>query len=777
MGMNRKLSGVITVYLALILMLLLALITSMLEHARLLTTQNYCNRVLQTAQESMLSDYYLPLFEHYQVFGLHMTEQNFEQKNKALSEKLLSFIQEGENPLEKDLFLKILYPTPGLLLCNPKIQKTSCSELSLLTQNDNFKNQAVCYEKYGLTKEIVEQVLYQSDSFTQVGKAAKLAEKKIETEQELAMIDEQVLSLIQEIEGLKVKNGNIKQTWFLHRICASSSYVKQCITCEPTQESVGINHKTVFQALKPSYVNFIDELDSIRERADKLYIIVEAIETLKREAKKRGETYIGSMEALLSNYSLYSFKNKINEILGTVNHACEIIQTIETQREVAKETVDQYKQEVSKATNQLSSELLSAFEEEYPQMDAYVDKENQSFGMIANLAKMKSSLIIDKEILENVLRVCPDQIPLESDSKEEFYENMEYCKQQLSSYSYDGLMFDYSGIQLERQSNTILSTVQGVVNGFGATFVLPDQKELSRAELTGTDFVSEGAESDFYSEWIDFKSGVSDFFERTFSSLTSLEDIVIKEKLYDRVAFYEYLKSHTTTYQSKEYQRGQVLMYEREYLLYGGLTDLENIQSAAMKLIGTRTGINYIGVLTNPSMRMKAEEFALMTVGFTQLPFLVSFVKYMTLFIWAFEEALVETAALFMGKEIPVVKNGRDFLVRFEELLSISKEWVQQKAKMYSSKKGADQIGYEGYINIFLWLKSEDIRKLRMMDLIQENLRNEYEDSFRMKNCITGFTTDAESFLKQKFLFLPYFKQWKKSYNGYQIMSHQRITY
>lgn len=773
MNMKKRVPGVITVYLALILMLILALITSMLEHARLLTARNYCNRITQTAQESILSDYYLPLFEHYHVFGLHMTEQTYAQKNEELSEKLLHIIQASEEPIQEDLFLNLLYRKPGFLICDPKIKLSSCANISLLTQKDNFKSQAVSYQKYGITKKVVEQITNQSSSLTQVSKIAKLAEKRVETEQELAVIDQYVLSLIQEIEGLKVKTGGIEQTWFLHKIKTNSSFVKQCTMSEPTQSGMDINHEAVFQALKPKYINFSVTFDEACERADEIFSLLEIIEEEKHEAEKKGEVYEGSMEAFLNDYSFIPVKYQIENILVRVNNACRVIQNIEKQRELAKGKVDSYKQKIEQAEDLLDGRLLSELKAEYPQMGAYTDAECQSFGMIADLGKMKESLMIDKKVLENVLSTCPDYVPLELSDKDEFYKNMEYCKQQLYSYTYEGLVFDYSGIQLERKENTILSKAQKFVNEFGASFVLPEKKQLSQAKLTGIDLISEEATEECFLEQINFESGVKNFFERSLVT----EEFEFGEKLYDGIAFFEYLKDHTTMYESDQYQRGQVLMYEREYLLYGRDSDLENIQSIAMKLIGTRTGINYLAALTNPSMKVKAEEFALLTAGFTQLPFLVTFVKHMTLLIWAFEEALIETAALFMGKRIPAIKNGIKFSIIFEELAFISKDKIQQKAKNLVSYNGGPSIGYEGYLNIFLWLKNEKIKETRMMDLIQENLRNEYEDNFRMKNCVTGFSSNTESYLKQKFLFLPYFKKQKKSYDGYQIVSHQRITY
>ena len=45
-------------------------------------------------------------------------------------------------------------------------------------------------------------------------------------------------------------------------------------------------------------------------------------------------------------------------------------------------------------------------------------------------------------------------------------------------------------------------------------------------------------------------------------------------------------------------------------------------------------------------------------------------------------------------------------------------------------------MGYGEYVHLFLFLTLESDKSYRALDLIQENLRMDYEDSFRVNRCV-----------------------------------------
>ena len=70
--MVKKKDGSITVFLTLILLLILSLIMTILEGARISVAQVFAERALITSMDSLLAEYYRPLFDEYHIFALDL---------------------------------------------------------------------------------------------------------------------------------------------------------------------------------------------------------------------------------------------------------------------------------------------------------------------------------------------------------------------------------------------------------------------------------------------------------------------------------------------------------------------------------------------------------------------------------------------------------------------------------------------------------------------------------------------------------------------------------
>ena len=176
-----------------------------------------------------------------------------------------------------------------------------------------------------------------------------------------------------------------------------------------------------------------------------------------------------------------------------------------------------------------------------------------------------------------------------------------------------------------------------------------------------------------------------------------------------------------------------MLTYEREYVLCGKHSDSENLAATALRLTALRSVFTFTSLIADPQRNGEVTALAMSISGFSGLPALLYVVKYLILTVWAVEEALVEVCALLAGRKVPVYSaTGR---IGIGEILTMTSERVREKAAAVSGiTPGAD---YSQYLTLLSLIEGLNKKELRIADLIQENLRLKYRDSFRIKNCIT----------------------------------------
>jgi hypothetical protein len=94
----KKEKASITVYLSLILMMLLSLIFTIIEGARVSSAGIFAERALSTATDSVLAEYYGPLWEEYHLLGYDAGEGNTQKKADRLEEALSDYMSYTLNP-------------------------------------------------------------------------------------------------------------------------------------------------------------------------------------------------------------------------------------------------------------------------------------------------------------------------------------------------------------------------------------------------------------------------------------------------------------------------------------------------------------------------------------------------------------------------------------------------------------------------------------------------------------------------------------------------------
>lgn len=179
--------------------------------------------------------------------------------------------------------------------------------------------------------------------------------------------------------------------------------------------------------------------------------------------------------------------------------------------------------------------------------------------------------------------------------------------------------------------------------------------------------------------------------------------------------------------------------YGLEYLIAGKEEEKSNLAAVVNRLLAIRMLTNFAYVASDGILQEKSLATATALAGFTGMPPVVTAVQYTILLILAFEEACVDITALLDGKQIPMVKNATNFKLAYEEICMASKSLFRKKAAQYQCQGksvGVSMVSYLQYLQIFLLLEKRETLQERMCDLIQYDLRERYNQSFTIVECI-----------------------------------------
>ncbi len=386
----------------------------------------------------------------------------------------------------------------------------------------------------------------------------------------------------------------------------------------------------------------------------------------------------------------------------------------------------------------LSEEAVEEYRDELKEYKFYEQAEGFDFD------RMKQTLLENKSLLWNVskkitgtnrimLRIAAEELRKERDV--------------VAKYSFEGLRLNYGDMSLEEN---LYDGVESMVS-----------KEVAKGFLgflTDAELSEKGLEQSYLPSGFRYKDEETDVFSLLGTDMSGIltelrtllpDDLSVDTvvgSVADSLLFHSYLATHFSGF--LEENKSGALAYELEYLIAGKGTDRENLSAVAMRICAVRTILHFVSLYTDGERKGVAEQAALAACGIIGLPALKSVVTFLLLFVWALEEAMIDTAALLQGKKLLLYPGKTGGSLSFQEILLFSKSFVLERAKAKQEKKGAG-IGYSEFLHLFLYLTPRENKKYRAADLIQENLRITYRDSFRVERCVwkIAYETDGRSYV------------------------------
>ena len=778
----RKDKGVITVFLSISLLLILSFFFTIIEGARIYVARVYAERALSTSMDSVMAEYYGPLWKEYHIFALDGSYGDGDVDTNTISNKLEEYMSYTIHPTHN---MNVPRDNKVVDFYDINIDSLSIDNTTLLTdyQGELYLDEAIQYMKYKELGDGIESLLDKMSIMESSSKVSMIYEEKLKVEEQLVDIDIGILTLMELLDGvmtgksgLKVnKNGSIK---------IADYYIKQISFDEVTKEAVSINNELVFNGLRESYWLPIKDFNKIEESFIKIETINSKIQSaiqtkerlesneeleeeleegLKEDLEEELNDLNAQKDRLLSSINIKGKKilSNVRKLIPLIDKANEEIEKIISKTTIAAPLLVGFEETLSKEKDSLDSTIFAGLKDSLVELKRYCDLDIDGDNFLA----MKKILNENKEALLHTEANLVNAI--DSLSKGSSNQGRTRFKKGLSSlraYQIQGLRLDYSSLVLDynETANLLDKAHDSILGGISSLVINPnkisekklherrrpsDYYELLMEEegfFTGfTDYIGNSDSSDLGLS--QFFGDVGDAFKDTSNIATAINGITKK------LLFQEYIKEHFYSFPVNESKlqemKPTILEYEQEYFIGGRNNDKDNINYIISKIMMARMVGNLGSILINKSICKEAKVAATAMVGFTGLPILVSITQALIILLWSLAEALVDTCALLKGKDVPLIKG--EIEIRLGDLMILNRQLIEGKADRLKKAEGIS-LGYGGYISMLMIMKKQEELVYRSFDLVEENLLIRYDNEFNINNCIYGLKSEAKIIVQPK---------------------------
>ena len=788
---EKRIQGSVTVYLALVFLLIVSMVFVSLEASRAAVMRGCAKAALQSGIESVLADYYRPLFDRYKIFALDLGYGN-NTADIAEAEKRISRFAAAN--------------ADGYSFSDCRVTKT----YPLISDGGSyFIREAVDAEEITLAEGALESLAEKLGILTGQSEVSRILARRTALEAEIAELDVYTSDLMRSIDGVDVDVNSILGGKNVYRI--RDSFVKRFMIGNTDSYSVGINNPSIYSTIRDKYSNPVErtlllsvQMEEYARLTAEAEALLEQINILSEEMSilSAGMTDISSEVGTAGNNSpLAALQNEIealykrydDQMLRVNRKAAQCRKEINALNRLYSETEEELKnvRKISEAAQFLQDELkpkVEAFESFLESFSGILD-EDTLLQLGSSLGNMKEYVGLteaedscDFRMLEETSHAdilllngnrateilsMPAQ---ESEAIAKKARELTVLAERMNDFSYDGMKFDYSvtGAVSEKESaiDTITELLLEPVSDSWLDLVMGDSETLSKAKLSDLILpVIEGkekAEGAGMSAIGGIVGGIigQGADKEEAMSLAAGEGSVFSAiceilgngfgKLYEKALFTMYLHDRFNSFRTPDRLQGSVLKYEQEYLLCGNMSDKVNLAGSLVQVMLIRLVPSMVFAFTDSTVTSQAAAAAQAVVGFLCFPFLTLLVKILILFVWALEQAVVETGAIVRGKDVPVLTNQSSFCLKIGELVGFSSSKVAEKAESFIKKEPC--LDYEEYLFILLMIRKNATMAGRSLDLIQENLRTLYEENFLISNCVVGIEAEGTAEADLKFI-------------------------
>ena len=750
MKKDKQWNASVTIFFSLIFLLLLSFSLTFYEAAVKVARDAFELSATRLAIESFFAGYHYPLYESYHIFG----------REKEKTEDGITYMK---NSIERDLREMTTAKKGEISLLRREGADCSVEEIIYLTEQEGipFFQQAIDYMKYETTTDLFSIFEEKEIEEEKIQVRLQMATEKLEVDKAYAVLEEDFLKLIKLLDGVDVekyekylagKNISFETQYFAKYF---SVYTKE-------ENAVYFEQKPIQEKKNRKYKNPIQEIDDLllilqqweaaSEAKTNVYekiMEIEKLENLLLEEKKEKDITKERKEEitiLLKEYKKtksllqtqrediekeirayqQSFRVQYNQFLEECKQVlkkCEetllVLKKIEEKLIVAKEKKDILEKQLEHITL-LEAEEIQNWKEGLEEYSKYEVQD------LYNFEEMQQSVKQNKTILAYITEM---EYLEETSSIFSIRDRLYTWKIQFQSYSLKGLMMYYGELapateslkDIEEKLSDLLS------NGILSLFLISDvsKQKLEQNELVSVDLQDEQE----YHFWkLDSLYEIMDLVQ-SFWKNNSIEMV------YESIVFQNYIRKHFQNYFYTTELGGGGLQYEQEYLLCGKISDDENLVQTAVRIFALRMVTQFSALLCDKEAKKQIEQTAMSIAGVTGMPALKQIAEMLFLVMWSIEEAIIDTATFFAGKEVVVYPNQESRKVMFSEILLFNKKMIKEKLEQEQTIT-MKTIGYTDYLQTLLFMTERKKLCYRAMDLIQANIRVAGDTDFTIKDCI-----------------------------------------
>lgn len=819
--------GSITVFLSLVLVVILSVLAAYLENARVRVASLNVERCLAGSLDATMTEYYAPLFEDYGLLFMDMGAGSDSLEYYKLQKKLQKYMNTSLSTQQQAEILGLDISTTGLDLYETEIESVQVDSAIRATehQGDLVYNQVLQYMKYGALADGMEGILSYLDLIKDGEATSEVMEAQTKVDKAFEDSNELVLDLMETVEGISCskgmkfnKDGTIK---------VKDEFAKKLCVEQVTRSNVGISNGKVWTALKGKYENPITTLKQIQKDLKELLKEQEKFEEeeerkrqeeerKRQEEEKKKQKQEAEDEADTSQKGnkkeaeeekkkeekqeeekqeeekeTYDFKKKVDQVNQAQSDLKKTVKETRKKMDSALKIIGKLekeqsdlKKEVTSYENTVKSKKDSISKEEYESLKKTVRQTKNDLQVVKNAIDMKDVLEKNKERLESLEEELGKKVKEDKESYQEKYGGISGQIAAMKTYSIKELTFSYGTISNETTKNPL-----DILKNVGSSVLeltVADSSKLSKKSIAQEDYyysnykgkkskgntsintgnkVSSGDTSGLFGSFGDVFGSTKDFSKLTSNATNSL-------------VYQLYIKDYFKSYVSKNDRFAKTpLEYEQEYILCGESSDKANLKQVINRILLLRTVTNFSYLLTDTKGVEKAHATAALLVGFTGLEPLVRIMQVSILATWAYEESLVDVAALLRGSKVPLVPTKNTFMLSYSDVFQFSKSLVQSKAKALGKKKIAVGVDYEGYLHLFLLLQNQEQKTYRTMDLIEANMKLRNSEYFSFEDCIYGVEVSCDYSVSAKFAALSVLSDWDYADAKWKFSASQAYSY
>lgn len=714
----------ITVFVSMALVVILTLLCTSLESARVSVLRYYIRTAAESSVFSLFSGYHRELMDRYHLFFL--------EDDGSLEQSVGEYLSYYEDP-SKGLMVQGMHFYPF----ETDELWTEDSVYALDQGASPVEKEIMEYMKYGMVENLVDQV------------------------KDKLHMGRQCQEMMGAVDQITASAGDM--------LDLENQYVRLKGTAKDLQSSAS-EAANVYQELKP----LLREKYDLEQRVEALEKACdegeEAAASLKSDLRKARKELSEICKSLDKVAKQAGEKETVMGELTEVSDFC-----LEQIRQSTEQLIEQLEPPLSRLEQlkpQLSDEFLQAANQQTEAVEAYT-KDNGTRKALAveigNRVEELQSFLGQQPGIDEILQMEPDDAEALLDKRGECVSlHTAFTGAQELQEAEEPMRSDLLEQITALKEKGVLALVTGRGEELSSRQVEAGGLPSEQSEMTGQSGQPESS--------VEAVSGGG-------QENGGLWDMIsgISGDLYENLCLSEYaLKTMPSYVDRRTDSDGQAGngFYDLEYILGNSGTDQENLSQVMEKLLLIREGMNFIYLLRDQQKSAQAQTLAMALTGVLGLTPLAGLVKLMILAAWAFAESVTDVRALADGGRVPFFKQSADWKTSLEQAPAMvaGGQSGSGEERNPSDENGKRGMRYQDYLRLLLCLTSKEKKLYRCMDMIQWNIQRK-EPGFYMKNCLYQTSFHMRVRADKLFVTLPLAGIWTEEDGAYHFETAEERGY